>query len=73
MGKNLVINGCSYMAYYADWGGHTTFTTEQGVVTRYPTPNSMVFFDSTIPYATMDSTARCLELRVTVAFKLHRP
>lgn len=56
-----------------DWGGHTIFTTEQGVVTRYPTPNSIVFFDSTIPYADMEPTEHCTELRAIVVFKLHRP
>lgn len=56
-----------------DWGGHTIFTTDKGVVTRYPTPNSMVFFDSTIPHAGMEPTRHCTELRVTVVFKLHRP
>jgi Rps23 Pro-64 3,4-dihydroxylase Tpa1-like proline 4-hydroxylase len=67
------------LLYYAnnewrpEWGGHTIFTTEQGIVTRYPTPNSMVFFDSTIPHAGMEPTRHCPELRVTVAFKLHKP
>jgi hypothetical protein len=70
---------CYTLLYYPNnewqpaWGGPTMFTTEQGVVTRYPTPNSMVFFDSTIPYATMEPTAHCPELLVTVVFRLHRP
>lgn len=56
-----------------EWGGYTVFTTTDGVITRYPTPNSMVFFDSTIPHAGLEPTRHCPELRVTIAFKLSRP
>lgn len=56
-----------------EWGGHTIFTTDDGVRTRYPTPNSAVLFDSTIPHAGLEPTKHCSELRVTVAFKLSKP
>lgn len=70
---------CYTLLYYAnnewrpEWGGHTLFTTQDGVLSRYPTPNSMVWFDSTIPHVGLEPTRHCPELRVTVAFKFHRP
>lgn len=64
--------------YYANpewqptWGGQTVFTTDQGIIMRYPTPNSAVLFDSTVPHAGCEPTRHCRDLRVTIAFKLHK-
>ena len=65
----------SHGRWEPQWGGHTMFSdpaTEQ-VLSVYPTPNTAVFFDSTILHAGLDPSRHCRNLRVTVAFKLERP
>ena len=54
------------------WGGYTVFIDPEtkGTFSRYPTPNSMSFFDSSIAHCGLEPTRHCNDLRVTVAFKL---
>ena len=68
------------LLYYANpkwennWGGYTVFIDPAtgGTFSRYPTPNSMAFFDSTITHAGLEPTRHCTDIRVTVAFKLSK-
>ena len=74
-GKYFTLLYYSHGRWEPQWGGHTMFSdpvTEQ-VLSVYPTPNTAVFFDSTILHAGLDPTRHCRNLRVTVAFKLERP
>lgn len=56
------------------WGGYTVFADDEKgtVVSRYPTPNSIAFFDSTISHCGLEPTRHCTDLRVTVAWKMHK-
>lgn len=56
------------------WGGTTVFSDPRTgqIISHYPTPNSAVFFDSTIWHAGLEPTRYCTELRVTIAFKLQK-
>lgn len=64
--------------YYAnpvwepEWGGNTVFSDGENLVVRYPAPNSVVLFDSTIPHVGLEPTRHCADLRVTVAWKLQK-
>ena len=74
-GRYFTLLYYSHGRWEPQWGGHTMFSdpaTEQ-VLSVYPTPNTAVFFDSTILHAGLDPTRHCRNLRVTVAFKLERP
>lgn len=56
------------------WEGETVFYNPSGEVRLavLPRPNRAVFFDSRIPHSGRAPGRLCTELRVTVAYKLHR-
>lgn len=55
-----------------EWGGQTVFKDSNSMTTVYPTPNSAVLFDATIPHCGLEPTRHYLDLRVTIAFKLEK-
>ena len=58
--------------WYPEWGGTTVFSNGEDLIVRYPAPNSVVLFDSTIPHVGLEPTRHCADLRVTVAWKLQK-
>lgn len=56
----------------AVWGGFTVFYVDGEVLTRFPYPNSGVYFDANILHYGLEPSKHCPHLRVSIAFKLKR-
>ncbi|MGD8380198.1 MAG: 2OG-Fe(II) oxygenase [Gammaproteobacteria bacterium] len=59
----------------ANWSGETVFFNQQRdeiVRSIYPRPGRIVVFDGRIPHVARPPSRICNEIRLTVAFKLHR-
>ena len=70
--------GCFTLLYYPmpewkpEWQGETVYYGADGEIARSvtPRPNFAVFFEAGIPHAGRAPSRSCMELRVTVAYKL---